>query len=92
MQNAPRDSILGAAFDSVPAALMKVEIGVQFEPDTRGMECSNCERRVLSRKGGLMRTLYYVNAGSGWFGFYLDEGALGEPDEQAGHLTQFRLP
>ena len=23
-----------------------------------------------------MRTLYYVNAGSGWFGFYLDEGAL----------------
>ena len=32
--NAPRDSILSAAFDSVPAALMKVEIGVRFEPDT----------------------------------------------------------
>src|SRR5260221_3314587 len=42
----------------------------------RGMECSNCERRVLSRKGSLMRTLYYVNAGASWFGFYLDEGAL----------------
>ena len=27
-------------------------------------------------KGGLMRTLYYVNAGASWFGFYLDEGAL----------------
>src|SRR5260370_13835018 len=40
------------------------------------MECSNCERRVLSRKGGLMRTLYYVNAGASWFGFYLDKGAL----------------
>src|ERR1700730_5206369 len=40
------------------------------------MECSNCERRVLSRKGGSMRTLYYVNAGASWFGFYLDEGAL----------------
>ena len=23
-----------------------------------------------------MRTLYYVNAGASWFGFYLDEGAL----------------
>ena len=23
-----------------------------------------------------MRTLYYVTAGSSWFGFYLDEGAL----------------
>jgi len=23
-----------------------------------------------------MRTLYYVNAGTSWFGFYLDEGAL----------------
>jgi len=34
IQNAPRDSILSAAFDSVPAALMKVEIGVRFEPDT----------------------------------------------------------
>jgi len=22
-----------------------------------------------------MRTLYYVNAGASWFGFYLDEGA-----------------
>ena len=27
-------------------------------------------------KRSLMRTLYYVNAGSSWFGFYLDEGAL----------------
>ena len=34
IQNAPRNSILSAAFDSVPAALMKVEIGVRFEPDT----------------------------------------------------------
>ena len=34
IQNARRDSILSAAFDSVPAALMKVEIGVRFEPDT----------------------------------------------------------
>jgi hypothetical protein len=34
IQNAPRDSILSAAFDSVPAALMKVETGVRFEPDT----------------------------------------------------------
>ena len=34
IQNAPRESILSAAFDSVPAALMKVEIGVRFEPDT----------------------------------------------------------
>jgi len=34
IQNAPRDSILSAAFDSVPAALMKVEIGVRFELDT----------------------------------------------------------
>src|ERR1035441_8827533 len=40
------------------------------------MESSNCERRVLCREGGLMRTLYYVNAGASWFGFYLDEGAL----------------
>lgn len=40
------------------------------------MECSNCERRVLFRRGGLIRTLYYVNAGASWFGFYLDEGAL----------------
>jgi hypothetical protein len=23
-----------------------------------------------------MRTLYYVNAGASWFGFYPDEGAL----------------
>jgi len=23
-----------------------------------------------------MRTLYYVNAGASWFGFYLDEGPL----------------
>jgi hypothetical protein len=23
-----------------------------------------------------MRTLYYVNAGASWFGFYLDKGAL----------------
>ena len=23
-----------------------------------------------------MRTLYYVNTGASWFGFYLDEGAL----------------
>jgi hypothetical protein len=23
-----------------------------------------------------MRTLYYVNAGASWFGFYLDEGTL----------------
>jgi hypothetical protein len=46
--------------------------GVRFERDTPRQECSNCERRVLS----LMRTLYYVNAGSSWFGFYLDEGAL----------------
>jgi len=23
-----------------------------------------------------MKTLYYVNAGASWFGFYLDEGAL----------------
>jgi len=23
-----------------------------------------------------MRTLYYVNSGASWFGFYLDEGAL----------------
>ena len=23
-----------------------------------------------------MRTLYYVNAGASWFGFYLDEGGL----------------
>jgi hypothetical protein len=23
-----------------------------------------------------MRTLYYVNAGTSWFGFYLNEGAL----------------
>ena len=23
-----------------------------------------------------MRTLYYVNAGANWFGFYLDQGAL----------------
>jgi hypothetical protein len=34
IKNAPRDSILNAAFDSVPAALMEVEIGVRFEPDT----------------------------------------------------------
>jgi hypothetical protein len=34
IQNAPGDSILSAAFDSVPASLMKVEIGVRFEPDT----------------------------------------------------------
>ena len=34
IQNAPRDSILSAAFDSVPVALMKVKIGVRFEPDT----------------------------------------------------------
>ena len=76
IQNAPRDSILSAAIDSVPAALLKVKIGVRFERDTPRHECSNCERRVLSRKGGLMRTLYYVNAGASWFGFYLDEGAL----------------
>jgi hypothetical protein len=23
-----------------------------------------------------MRTLYYVNAGASWFGFYFDKGAL----------------
>ena len=63
IQNAPRDSILSRS-------------GVRFERDTPRHECSNCERRVLSRKGGLMRTLYYVNAGASWFGFYLDEGAL----------------
>jgi hypothetical protein len=60
----------------VSAALLKVGIGVRFEEDTPRYECSNCERRVLSRKGGLMRTLYYVNAGASWFGLYLDEGAL----------------
>src|SRR5258707_7995793 len=46
IQDAPRDS--------VPAALLKVKIGVRFERDTPRHECSNCERRVLSRKGGLM--------------------------------------
>jgi len=34
IQNAPRDSILSAAFVCLPAALSKVEIGVRFEPDT----------------------------------------------------------
>jgi len=34
IQNALRDSILSAAFVCVPAALLKVEIGVRFEPDT----------------------------------------------------------
>ena len=77
IQNAPLDSILSAAFDSVPAALLKVKIGVRFERDTPRHECSNCERRVLSRKGGLMRTLYYVNAGASWFAFYLDEMRAG---------------
>src|SRR5580658_898866 len=56
---------------------MKEEIGVRFEPDTprHGVFELRAER-VLSRKGGLMRTLYYVNAGASWFWFYLDEGAL----------------
>src|SRR6202795_2563508 len=57
IQNAPGDSILNAAFDSVPAALMKVEIGVRFEPDTPRHGVFELRARVLSRRGGLMRTL-----------------------------------
>src|SRR5580658_2181826 len=76
IQNAPRDSIPRTASDSVPAALLKVKLLRGSSGIRRGMECSNCERRVLSRRGGWMRTLYYVNAGTSWFGFYLDEGAL----------------
>jgi hypothetical protein len=34
IQNAPRDSILSTASDSVSAALLKVWIGVRFERDT----------------------------------------------------------
>ena len=83
IQNAPRDSILSTASDSVPAALSKVKIGVRFERDTPEHECSNCEGRVLSRKGGLLRTLYYVNAGASCFGFYLDEGALARANNGA---------
>jgi hypothetical protein len=60
----------------VPAALLKVKIGVRFDRDTPRRECSNWERKVLSRKGGSMITLYYVNAGASSFGFYRDEGAL----------------
>ena len=59
------------------AALLKVGFGpgwsttsprhIAHEPRT---ESGRLEEEVL------MRTLYYVNAGASWFGFYLDEGAL----------------
>jgi hypothetical protein len=55
---------------------MKVEIGVRFEPDTPRHGVFELRAESASRRGGLMRTLYYVNAGASWFGFYLDEGAL----------------
>jgi hypothetical protein len=55
---------------------MKVEIGVRFEPDTPRHGVFELRAESAVRKGGLMRTLYYVNAGASWFGFYLDEGAL----------------
>ena len=49
-----------------------------------------------------MRTLYYVNAGASWFGFYLDEGALALANDGArfnsfgavlalGRRAQFRV-
>ena len=38
-----------------------------------------------------MRTLYYVNAGASWFGFYLDKGALALANDGArfNSLVQF---
>ena len=60
----------------MPAALLKVEIGVRFEPDTprHGVFELRAESAVSKRR--FDETLYYVNAGASWFGFYLDEGAL----------------
>jgi len=34
IENAPRDSILSTASDSLPAALLKVKTGVRLERDT----------------------------------------------------------
>ena len=59
IKNAPRDSILSTASDSVPAALLKVEIGVRFEADTprHGMfelgEESAVSKRRFDENAGL---------------------------------------
>jgi hypothetical protein len=55
---------------------LKVEIGVRSEPDTPRHGVFELRAESAVSKGGLMRTLYYVNAGASWFGFYLDGGAL----------------
>ncbi len=38
-----------------------------------------------------MRTLYYVNSGASWFGFYLDEGALALANDGA-RFNSFGAP
>ena len=58
-------------------ALLKVKIGVRFEPDTprHGVFELRAESAVSKRRFD-ENAVYYVNAGASWFGFYLDEGAL----------------